>query len=177
MHKRTWSKLIPTKISAFGWQVMQNRIPTKLNLYQRGIVHDNNLMCGLCGDDIEDKNHLFIHCRVAHSVRSKCAKWWRFLTAHPKTCQEDFEQHRLPIKDSSVQAGWDVVWFSTLWSLWLARNRKIFKNQVCEEERIFELVQLRAFSWIKSRTTGYSFNFYEWMLEPLLSLKAKRSLQ
>ncbi|GKV53298.1 hypothetical protein SLEP1_g59830, partial [Rubroshorea leprosula] len=32
----------------------------------------------------------------------------QFLTAHPKTCQEDFEQHRPPIKDSSVQAGWDV---------------------------------------------------------------------
>ncbi|GKV04880.1 hypothetical protein SLEP1_g16977 [Rubroshorea leprosula] len=177
MHKRTWSKLIPTKISAFGWQALQNRIPTKLNLYQRGIVHDNSLKCGLCGDDIEDTNHLFIHCRVAHSVRSKCTKWWRFLTAHPRTCQEDFEQHRPPIKDSSVQAGWDVVWFSTLWSLWLARNRKIFKNQAYEEDRIFELVQLRAFSWIKSRSIGYSFNFYEWLVEPVLCLKAKRSFQ
>ncbi|GKV53880.1 hypothetical protein SLEP1_g60393, partial [Rubroshorea leprosula] len=108
MHKGTWSKLIPTKISAFGWQVLQNKIPTKLNLYQRGIIPDNSLMCGLCDDDIEDTNHLFIHCRVAHSVRSKCARWWRFLTAHPKSCQEDFEQHRSPIKDSSVQAGWDV---------------------------------------------------------------------
>ncbi|GKV02303.1 hypothetical protein SLEP1_g14756 [Rubroshorea leprosula] len=38
MHKRTWKKLIPTKISAFGWQVLQNRIPTKLNLYQTRII-------------------------------------------------------------------------------------------------------------------------------------------
>ncbi|GKU89463.1 hypothetical protein SLEP1_g3596 [Rubroshorea leprosula] len=131
-------------------------------------------MCGMCGGSIEDTNHLFIHCKVAFMVRSKCAQWWRFLSVQLETCQDDFEQHRPPVKDCFVRAGWDVVWFSIVWSLWLARNAKIFRNQEQETDRIFELVRLRAFNWIKGRTTCYSFTFHDWMLEPVLCLKDKR---
>ncbi|GKV07538.1 hypothetical protein SLEP1_g19298 [Rubroshorea leprosula] len=117
----------------------KDKIPMKLNLYKRGIILDpNQVMCSLCGTNIEDANYLFIHCRVAYLVRGKCAQWWRFLSVHPMTYHDDFEQHRPPVKDPLVKAEWDVVWFSTMW------------------------------------TTGYSFNLYEWMLEPALSLKAKR---
>ncbi|GKU86994.1 hypothetical protein SLEP1_g1457 [Rubroshorea leprosula] len=178
-HVRVWNNLIPTKICAFGWQVLQDKIPTKLNLYKRGIILDvNQAMCslcgGLCGANIEDANHLFIHCSVAYLVRSKCAQWWRLLLVHPLTCQEDFQQHRHPYKNPLIRTGWDVIWFSIMWSLWMVRNAKIFKNQEWEVDRIVELVQLRSFNWIKGRTTGYSFNLYEWMLEPALSLKDKR---
>ncbi|GKV32990.1 hypothetical protein SLEP1_g41549 [Rubroshorea leprosula] len=175
-YARVWNKLIPTKICAFGWQVLQDRIPTKLNLYKRGIILDaNQTMCSLCGTNIEDTNHLFIHCSVAYLVRSKCAQWWRLVMVHPMSCQEDFQQHRHPYKNPLIRTGWDVVWFSIMWSLWMARNAKIFKNQEWDVDRIVELVQLRSFNWIKGRTTGYSFNLYEWMLEPALSLKDKRA--
>ncbi|GKV44022.1 hypothetical protein SLEP1_g51253 [Rubroshorea leprosula] len=149
MHARTWSKLIPTKISAFGWQVLQDKIPTKLNLYKRGIITDPSQII-------------------------KCAQWWRFLSVHPKNCLDDFEQQKLPVKDPPVRAGWDVVWFSIIWSLWLARNVRIFRNQEHVADKIFELARLRAFSWIKGRTASYSFSFHDWMLEPILCLKDKR---
>ncbi|GKV37864.1 hypothetical protein SLEP1_g45836 [Rubroshorea leprosula] len=138
MHERTWSKLIPTKISAFGWQVLQDRIPTKLNLYKRGIITDpNQLMCGFCGDNIEDANHLFLHCRVAFLIKSKCAQWWRFISVQLKTCHEGFEQHKPPAKDPAMRAGWDVIWFSTIWSLWMARNAKSFRNHEYDADRNF----------------------------------------
>ncbi|GKV36551.1 hypothetical protein SLEP1_g44670 [Rubroshorea leprosula] len=56
-------------------------------------------------------------------------------------------------------------------------NGKIFRNFEYEVNRIFEIVQLKAFNWIKGKANGYSFNMYEWMLEPVLSLKAKRKTQ
>ncbi|GKV44547.1 hypothetical protein SLEP1_g51717 [Rubroshorea leprosula] len=175
MHARTWSKLIPTKISAFGWQVLQDKIPTKLNLYKRGIItYSSQIMCEMCRGSIEDVNHLFSHCKVAFLVKSKCAQWWRFLSVQLENCLNDFEQQKPLIKDPSVRAGWDVVWFSIIWSLWLARNARIFRNQEHEADKIFELVRLRAFNWIKGRTASYSFSFHDWMLEPVLCLKDKR---
>ncbi|GKV00746.1 hypothetical protein SLEP1_g13385 [Rubroshorea leprosula] len=175
IHKRIWSRLIPTKVSAFTWQALQDRLPTKINLFRRGIITDpNQVLCGLCGESTKDSNHLFIHCRVTCSVWHKCLQWWRIATVTPNTCQETFEQHQSFFKESSVRAGWDVVWLAFLWSIWMARNGKIFRNSEYEVNRIFEIVQLRAFNWIKGKANGYSFNMYEWMLEPMLCLKAKR---
>ncbi|GKU99398.1 hypothetical protein SLEP1_g12255 [Rubroshorea leprosula] len=134
-------------------------------------------MIRLCGDNIEDANYLVLHCKVAFSVKSKCAQWWRFISVQPETCHEDFEQHKPPAKDPLVRAGWDVIWFSTRWSLWMARNAKSFKNQEYDVDRTFELVQLRAFIWIKGKTTRYSFSLHDCMLEPVLSLKDKRGKQ
>ncbi|GKV25986.1 hypothetical protein SLEP1_g35354 [Rubroshorea leprosula] len=92
----------------------------------------------------------------------------------PNTCHESFVQHHSYFKEPSVRAGWDVVWLAFIWSIWMARNGKIFKNSEYEVNRIFELVQLRAFNWIKGKANGYSFNMYEWMMEPVLCVKAKR---
>ncbi|GKV42979.1 hypothetical protein SLEP1_g50328 [Rubroshorea leprosula] len=173
--KRIWSRLVPSKVSAFAWQLIQDRIPTKINLFRRGIITDTNLvLCGLCGESTEDSNHLFIHYRNTCSVWQKCLQWWGISTVMPNTCHESFEQHQSYFKESSVRAGWDVVWLAFTWSIWMARNGKIFKNSVYEDNRIFELVQLRAFNWIKGKANGYSFTMYEWMMEPVLCVKAKR---
>ncbi|GKV01589.1 hypothetical protein SLEP1_g14135 [Rubroshorea leprosula] len=72
------------------------------------------------------------------------------------------------------RAGWDAVWCATIWSIWIARNERAFRNHEQEVNRIFELVQLRTFQWIKIRTVGYSFNLCNWMLEPMECLKDKR---
>ncbi|GKV30901.1 hypothetical protein SLEP1_g39668 [Rubroshorea leprosula] len=174
LSKRIWSKIIPTKVNAFAWQALQDRIPTKLNLYVRGIITDpNQVLCSLCGENMEDGNHLFIHCRVARLVWHKCLQWWRTSSIMLKTYYESFQQHLSYFKEPSVRAGWDMVWFSIIWFLWIERNVKIFKNYEDEVNIIFELVQLRSFNWIKAKVKGYSFNLYEWMMEPVLCLKAK----
>ncbi|GKV32323.1 hypothetical protein SLEP1_g40939 [Rubroshorea leprosula] len=175
IYKRIWSRLVPTKVSAFAWQAIQDRIPTKINLFRRGIITDpNQVLCGLCGESSEDSNHLFIHCRNTCPVWQKCLQWWGISSVMPNTCHESFEQHHSYFKEPSVRAGWDVVWLAFIWSIWMASNGKIFKNSEYEVNRIFELVQLRAFNWIKGKTNGYSFNMYEWMMEPVLCVKAKR---
>ncbi|GKV40811.1 hypothetical protein SLEP1_g48412 [Rubroshorea leprosula] len=175
IYKRIWSRLVPTKVSAFTWQALQDRIPTKINLFRKGIITDpNQVLCGLCGESTEDSNHLFIHYRDTCSVWQKCLQWWGISTVMTNTCQETFEQHQSFFKESSVRAGWDVVWLAFIWSIWMSRNGKIFRNSEYEVNRIFELVQLRAFNWIKGKANEYSFNMYEWMMEPVLCLKAKR---
>ncbi|GKV50258.1 hypothetical protein SLEP1_g56970 [Rubroshorea leprosula] len=62
---RIWNSVLPSKISAFNWQLLLDRIPTKMNLMTRGIIKDNqDCKCGLCGEEEEDTKHLFLECSM-----------------------------------------------------------------------------------------------------------------
>ncbi|GLU05717.1 hypothetical protein SLE2022_227990 [Rubroshorea leprosula] len=61
--KRLWGRLIPSKISCFGWRLFLNGLPTKSSLIKRGIQLDEpETMCCICRRELEDDNHLFIQC-------------------------------------------------------------------------------------------------------------------
>ncbi|GKV25499.1 hypothetical protein SLEP1_g34934 [Rubroshorea leprosula] len=155
LHKRIWCRLVPTKICAFVWKVLQDRIPSKVNLYKRGIVPDLHLAtCMLCDESIEDINHLFLHCKFAYAVWSKCLQWWRISSVRADNCYASFEQQLATFKNVNIRAGWDAVWSATIWSIWIARNERAFRNHEQDVNRIFELVQLQTFQWIKNRTVG-----------------------
>ncbi|GKV47213.1 hypothetical protein SLEP1_g54131 [Rubroshorea leprosula] len=177
LYKRVWCRLVPTKVCAFVWKAIQDRIPSKMNLYRRGIVQNLNLAtCTLCNGCIEDTNHLFLHCNFAYSVWSKCLQWWRISSVRAENCYASFEQQPASFKNANNRAGWDAVCCAIIWSLWIARNERTFRNQEQDINRIFELVQLRSFQWIKNRSLGYSFDLCNWMFEPMECLKDKRHI-
>lgn len=54
-----WNSLIPLKVSAFGWQVILDRGPSRLNLLKRNVIVDaEDAMCVLCNGAFESLNHL-----------------------------------------------------------------------------------------------------------------------
>ncbi|GKV08691.1 hypothetical protein SLEP1_g20289 [Rubroshorea leprosula] len=63
--KRVWNPIIPSKVDAFNWKALLDRIPTKLNLIKRGIIKDMaEEKCVLCEEKNEDFIHLFLNCRI-----------------------------------------------------------------------------------------------------------------
>ncbi|GAU17848.1 hypothetical protein TSUD_329740 [Trifolium subterraneum] len=53
-----WNKVVPVKVSVFAWRFMENRIPTRDNLFKRGILYIDAQHCVLgCGFD-ETLSHL-----------------------------------------------------------------------------------------------------------------------
>ncbi|GKV12840.1 hypothetical protein SLEP1_g23934 [Rubroshorea leprosula] len=118
---KVWNVFIPNKIAAFSWQLLQDRAPTKLNLLKRGILQNiSECMCDLCGREYEDSNHLFIHCKVAYSLWTACFKWWGLTTALDKDCCRVFEQHPHLLNKPGEKKGWDCIWFTLIWTIWLA---------------------------------------------------------
>ncbi|GKV27391.1 hypothetical protein SLEP1_g36564 [Rubroshorea leprosula] len=94
-YKRIWNLTIPSKISAFNWQLVQDRIPTKSNLQRRGIINalgEEN--CVLCEREIEDAQHLFLKCRIAKWLWKACGKWWGITVTLESDCWTSFEQFR-----------------------------------------------------------------------------------
>ncbi|XP_039032920.1 uncharacterized protein LOC120168183 [Hibiscus syriacus] len=59
-HKVVWFSAHIPKFSLIAWMVILDRLPTKDRLCRFAMVTDSS--CGLCGADLESRNHLFMDC-------------------------------------------------------------------------------------------------------------------
>jgi hypothetical protein len=59
-----WLKMIPLKFNIFVWRLMLNRLPPKDLLVSRHIIALYDNICYADCDYDEDRDHLFINCKV-----------------------------------------------------------------------------------------------------------------
>jgi hypothetical protein len=65
-----WHSPVPSKVIAFSWQLLHDRVPTKDNIFLRGILpQGNDGLCVWCGSVREFASHLFLHCKMAFPSR------------------------------------------------------------------------------------------------------------
>jgi len=70
-----WHKQVPLKVSIFAWRLLQDRLPTKINLMRRGIIHHEAARCVAgCASD-ESADNLFLHCDVFGSLWQLIRSW------------------------------------------------------------------------------------------------------
>jgi len=74
-----WSKHIPSKVSLLVWCLLRNRLPTKDNLVQCGILNPTDDMCVADCNVLESFTHLF--CIVIFLVfcGPMCGLGWEFI--------------------------------------------------------------------------------------------------
>ncbi|PNX57530.1 embryonic abundant protein, partial [Trifolium pratense] len=58
--KRLWECASPSKIRAFVWQLLLNRVQTKDNLYKRKMLRIDQQTCVMCERKAETAVHLFL---------------------------------------------------------------------------------------------------------------------
>lgn len=65
-----WQTNALSKVFIFGWRLVLNRLPTRINLEKHGVLYGLlNLVCPLCDEESEDSCHLFGDCPVSEV-------WW-----------------------------------------------------------------------------------------------------
>ncbi|GKV03033.1 hypothetical protein SLEP1_g15400 [Rubroshorea leprosula] len=126
------------------------RIPTKDNLMKRGMNGQGNEKCVLCDLEAESVEHLFFKCNVSWSIWASCYGWWDLKVAAHSKGWPHLEQHIGMISTGLVKEMWTVVWFATMWSIWIWRNQKIFKDGADTREQVVELIKFRSFYWCKT---------------------------
>lgn len=118
--EKVWKAKVAPKIRTFGWKVLHDSIPVRVNLMKRKMCED--CVCPLCGEEDESLMHALVKCEEAAMI-------WRVLP--------------LRIDSRSVKAGsfidwclslatifkdplwWSLFW-SLLWGIWLRRNAWTF---------------------------------------------------
>ncbi|XP_045800040.1 uncharacterized protein LOC123894168 [Trifolium pratense] len=73
--KKLWIKFVPLKVTIFGWQVFQNRIPSKENLCKRGIVENSAINCVWDCGKVETTSHILFECTNAYKVWMELCRW------------------------------------------------------------------------------------------------------
>ncbi|GKV12022.1 hypothetical protein SLEP1_g23227 [Rubroshorea leprosula] len=170
--QKVWNVVVSSKVSAFSWQLLQDKIPTKANLFKKGIIQNmEDCKCEFCGHQMEETSHIFTHCKVAYDLWNACFRWWGIRTTLDRERCKVFQQHPSALKVAGINEGWRCIWLVVVWTVWLARNDSIFKGKEAGKCNLLDLVQLRSFSWMKCRKKSYLFSLSDWIQDPVSCLR------
>ena len=149
--KGVWNQHTSPKIKLFLWKIFQNALPVGDLLALRNIGTTPN--CTRC-NSAESINHLFLHCDFACKV-------WRlapFLSCIDTRGLLDLAtgwQTLCNLKclpPTGVALGPLAPWI--LWSLWLARNNRIFNNKDSTPEEVITKAIAAAQEWLREQVSG-----------------------
>jgi hypothetical protein len=127
MLKNIWRVSAPTKVIAFAWKVLRNRIPTRMNLAVRGIHLDGGLLdCVYCVGIEEGVSHLFLSYDFAYGVWLNICRWLGISIVMPRNLFVLFEYFIGLAPNKKVAKGFALFWHTTVWLIWRSRNEVFF---------------------------------------------------
>nr|GEW98038.1 hypothetical protein [Tanacetum cinerariifolium] len=69
-----WLRYIPIKVNVFIWKLRLDKLPTLANMDKKGI-DVASLLCPVCNAHVENVDHLFFSCGMAHDLWGLLARW------------------------------------------------------------------------------------------------------
>jgi hypothetical protein len=164
---KLWKSGAPSKVCAFVWQVLLDRIQTKENLCKHGIIQPLHSNCVFCGVNTESNVHLFIHCTTSIKVWYELMKWLGFVIIAPPNLVSGFGTLMAQGRGKNGKKCLALIWNSFLWSIWKFRNDCVFNNKVVIIEELVDHVKLQAWRWFIGRVAKTPCLLYEWNWSPV----------
>ncbi|CAL9232663.1 unnamed protein product [Arabidopsis halleri] len=144
-----WSIKSTPKTKMLLWKAMQNALPVGENLKYRNV--NLTAQCPHCGEN-ETVTHLFFSCTLATRVWEQIPCKTLLNLSEITTFRSGFEATKalICLPPTGIGAGPIAPWL--FWSLWHARNQKIFNQSQIQPEEIILLAVLRAKEWQDAQT-------------------------
>jgi hypothetical protein len=162
-----WKCRAPSKVLAFVWATLLNRIPTRVNLDARRILGvDSSRSCVVCGVRDETEVHLFLHCEEVQRVWKKLMCWLNCYYMVPNNLLVHLECWSKDVSSKKLRQGFWLIWHATLWVIWMARNDIIFNNGTFEVDDVVEKIKVLSWSWSLYRLNIGPSLYYEWCWNP-----------
>ena len=133
-YRSVWNPVVPPKIGFFAWEATWGKVLLLDQLKRHGMTFAN--ICFLCEEDEETIDHLLIHYKSAKTL------WNLFLSIIGASWV--FPRSVLPTllawQGAAVGKKRKKIWMTAplclFWTLWCARNRLVFENEVTSAQRI-----------------------------------------
>jgi hypothetical protein len=162
-----WRSAAPSKVIAFSWKLLRNRIPTKVNLAVRGVLVAGGVLdCVHCVGSVEDARHLFMFCNFAYGVWSRIFRWLGVVLVMPQNLFSFFDCFVGAANNKKAAKGFALIWHTTIWLIWRSRNEVLFSNGVRDLVKVVDDVKLLSWRWGLARRSFKICLFYEWCWEP-----------
>ncbi|GLT39019.1 hypothetical protein SLA2020_132290 [Shorea laevis] len=125
-----WCRLVPSKVSFFGWRLCLDILPTKWNLQKRGVVlQGDGLRCGLCMEEVEEVNHLFCTYKEAWLIWVKVFHWWGLDVVLSNTVQGVVELFRCSLGRIVGKEVSATIFLVVGWYIWFWRNDSVWAGR------------------------------------------------
>jgi hypothetical protein len=143
-----WDSSAPSKVIAFSWQLLYDRIPTKSNLAVRGIVgSEMPWECVGCVGKVETSCHLFLHCPCVMKVWCEIFKWLGVEIVIPPSLTILFDVLKASARNAKIRRGFVLIWHASLWAIWGARNRALFADGLFSPLEIVDNIKVSSWKW------------------------------
>jgi hypothetical protein len=70
-----WHKQVPLKVSILAWRLLRDRLPTKANLANFGVIPVEARLCVIGCGHVEDVNHMFLSCPIFGALWPLVRAW------------------------------------------------------------------------------------------------------
>jgi hypothetical protein len=126
-----WNKLAPIKVPTIAWPLFCDRLLTKYNLFVRGCLRNDSILCQGGCNDVEDVHHLFFKCPLSGVVWYGIISWLMIQCILPNNATA-FASHFCGVHEfcKSSRNYLQVIWLTMVWFLWKERNNWVFNNKV-----------------------------------------------
>jgi hypothetical protein len=170
--RKMWKSPAPSKVLAFSWKLLRNRIPTKLNLLIRGVLNVvGGTSCVHCHGGEEDARHLFISCDFASKVWNAVFRWLGVTFVLPPDLFILLACFIAAAPTKKMVKGFALIWHATVWAIWRSRNEISFANGAVDLIKVVDEIKLQSWRWGLSRRNIPICLFYEWCWDPGLCLR------
>ena len=87
-----WHTQVPLKVTILAWRLLRDRLPTKSNLVNRGIITPKASLCTTACGQTETTSHMFLHCATFGSLWQIVRSWLGVTGVDPHNIRDHFVQ-------------------------------------------------------------------------------------
>jgi hypothetical protein len=164
--KFIWKCGVPSKVSAFAWQLLLERLPTRDNLRRRGVVSVEGVSCPLCLAEIESATNLFLHCRFAAGIWYDINRWLGVVSVLPPSVPLSYALLVGGGSNKRRRKCFSIIWLAYVWVLWKTRNDVVFNNVAVDVPTVVDRIHRLSWFWFLNNTAKDSCLLYEWVWSP-----------
>jgi hypothetical protein len=96
--------------------------------------------------------------------------WLEIHFITPQSLLQHFECWSGEIGKKRLRKGYWLVWHSSLWVVWKARNDRIFNNLTKDPVEIVEEIRVLSWQWVLTRLKIPPCLYNEWSWKPMACL-------
>ncbi|GAU21589.1 hypothetical protein TSUD_131730 [Trifolium subterraneum] len=166
-----WHKQVPLKVSILAWRLLRNRLPTKDNLANRGIITLEAQSCVAGCGALESAQHLFISCSTFGSLWMSVRSWLGVSSADPLDLADHFRQFTFIAGGVRTRRAFlQLIWLICVWTIWKERNNRLFRNSEQSVSQLMDKVKLHFYRWLKASNITLVSNYHCWWSSPFMCL-------
>ena len=149
------------------WRMERNRLPTRLNLRDKGIALDS-VLCPVCSGVGESSDHLIASCPIVLPLWAKVASWWNVPPPPAPSIGSLLKWSTDSSLSKTHKVRFEAVVFVVCWVIWSFRNKLLFGSVNPRKDELFDDIRYYSFLWISNRDRNSNFSWVDWLCNPYL---------